>query len=291
MGKAIYIEKTDIHATLTTWIYCAMWQLWAAEQQGDNGYINWPHDGFLQSYYDKRKFSNTPNAYHWYFFQPKVHDILGMSPIRIDTWIWEHWKDISPVPFMAQPLEVIREYYQRNLIFNYEANTRGQLLVDKYNIDFTKTIGITWRGTDARTDGRIRLPIEKYFKWIDYCLERCPDARIMCTAEEDKILDPLLARYPQALKIAEFYQSPLNGEQNPERFSPLSGYERGLQPVLMVWLFSKCAYYIKNRSSTGAVASWMNKNGLIINLAHAETLSYEKLDDKVEIKGVRYDLE
>jgi hypothetical protein len=57
----------------------------------------------------------------------------------------------------------------------------------------------------------------------------------------------------------------------------------------MVWLFSKCKHYIKNRSSTGAVASWLSE-GRIVNIAHEETLSYLKMDDQVEIEGIKYKL-
>lgn len=279
----IYLEKNDIYATLTTWIYCHFWMKWAMEQQGKESYINWPKGKFLIDLEDKKKFNECENAYEWYFKQSRNIAVVEQ------TLTWEKWADPSPVPFMSQPLQVIKDYYKKHLHFNDETNKRGQLLVSKYNIDFTNTIGITWRGTDAKTDGRVRLPIEVYFRFIDEILEKNPTARIMCTAEEESILDPLLAKYQQAFKIEEFYSSPLGHAQNPERFSPLSGYERGLQPVLMVWLFSKCAWYIKNRSSTGAVASWLS-SGKIINIAHAETLNYDKLDNEVEIEGIRYPL-
>lgn len=279
----VWLEKNDIYATLTTWLYCNFWMKWALEQQGKRTYINWPKGKFLIDLEDKKKFNECENAYEWYFKQEKDYIIPEYK------LTWEQWIDHSPIPFMAMPLKVIKEYYQRNLKFNDETDRRGQLLVDKYKIDFSNTIGITWRGTDAKTDGRVRLPIDVYFRFIDDILKDNPTVRIMCTAEEESILDPLLARYPQAFKIEEFYQAPHGGKQNPERFSPLSGYERGLQPVLMVWLFSKCAWYIKNRSSTGAVASWLS-NGRIVNIAHEETLSYLKMDDQVEIEGIKYPL-
>lgn len=283
----IYLEKTDIGATLTTWIYCAMWQKWAAEKLGKETYINWPNGKTpgrcLVDLIDKKKFNEEENMFNWYFKQPKnIHKVD-------EVWTWENWPDPSPVPFMSQPLQVIKDYYKKHLHFNDETNKRGQIIVDKYGIDFSKTIGISWRGTDIYLDGRPRIPIEKYYRFIDEILHHTPDARIACTAEEESILDPLLAKYQQAFKIEEFYSAPLGGLQNPERFSPLSGYERGLQPVLMVWLFSKCAWYIKNRSSTGAVASWLS-SGKIYNIAHEETLSYTKMDDQVEIEGIKYPL-
>jgi hypothetical protein len=283
----IYLEKNDIHCTLTTFIYCHWWMLWSAEQQNENNvYINWPKGKSVLSYNDEQKFKEIPNQFEWYFYQPKY--CLPQAGRR-EARTWETWADPVSPSFMSQPLSVIKDYYKKNLHFNEETNKRGEELVKKYNIDFSKTIGITWRGTDIYLDGRPRIPIERYFRFVDEIMERNPDFRIAATAEEIGILDPLLARYPNAFLIEEFIQAPLNSKNNPERFSPVSGYERGLQPVLMVWLFSKCKHYIKNRSSTGAVASWLS-DGRIVNIAHEETLSYLKMDDQVEIEGIKYPL-
>jgi len=174
MSKTIYLEKTDLAATLTTWIYCAMWQMWAAEQLGFNDvYINWEQGHkpprSLQAYEDAGR--KNSNQLEWYFRQPKL---LTSPPKReyCDIWTWEHhnWGsglDVSPYQFMSQPLSVIRDYYHKHLHFNDETNRRGKLLVDKYVIDFSKTIGITWRGTDVYLDGRPRIPIKDYpFKTI-----------------------------------------------------------------------------------------------------------------------------
>ncbi len=258
----LYLEKNDIHSTLTTWIYCAYWQAWAAEQIGRTPYFHWPSGGFLQSYEDKEKFKQIPNGYDWYFVQPHFQT----KPERHATWTWEtpNWGaniDVTPYQFFSQSLADCKAFYKKTLKFNDEVNARGQALVDKYEIDFTKTIGVTWRGTDIYLDGRPHLPIEVYFPWIDDVLEKNPDHRIICTAEETQILDPLLKRY-NAVIIEEFEQVPIGGKNNPERFSQRSGFERGMQPALMVWLFSKCAYYVKNRSSTGMVASFISEGSI-----------------------------
>lgn len=283
MSQIIYLEKTDIAATLTTWIYCAFWQMYAAEQQGYDVYINWPEDKkrSLQAYYDEVKFKENGNMFEWYFKQPKIAD----RPPRQDVWIWEGWE--SSVSLMSQPLNVIKDYYKRHLKFSDEVEVRGQNLVEKYGIDFNNTIGITWRGTDVYLDGRPRIPIEKYFPFIDEVLK--PGMCIMCTAEEETILDPLLKRYPSAFIVQEFYSAPFGHKHNPERFSPFSGFERGMQPALMVWLFSKCAHYIKNRSSTGAVASWIS-SGRIVSIGHPENLGFPANTNTAEIEGKLYKL-
>lgn len=281
----IYIEGNDIHSTLTTWIYCSYWQAYAAEKQGHTPYIHWPRFKSLQSLDDPQMFNQKPNMYEWYFEQPYISGRPTVDVVRT----WNTDENTGLFPLMGQPLETIREYYHKTLKFNEATNIRGQLLVDIYGIDFSKTIGITWRGTDIFRDGRPRMPIELYYPWIDGILDRHPDFRIACTAEEEHILDPLFARYPNAFLIKEFIQARHGATENPERDSPVSGYDRGLQPALMVWLFSKCAFYIKNRSSTGAVASWIS-DGKIVSLGHPETLGFPANTDTVEYCGNLYPL-
>jgi hypothetical protein len=293
--KVVYLEKTDIHSTLTTWLYCHFHMAYVADKMlGASAYFHWPKFLSLQCFSDEDQFRKQPNMFDWYFEQP----FINMNPNDrqyYDVWTWEKEKwganvheNYTSKGLMNQPLEIIKSYFKNHLLFNDETNRRGNLLVEKYGIDFTKTIGITWRGTDIYLDGRPRMPIETYYRFIDDILEKNPDYHIACTAEETGILDPLFARYPNTFLIEEFTQAPIGAKDNPEKLrSHLSGYERGLVPVLMVWLFSKCAWYIKNRSSTGAVASWMS-TGNIISLGHPENLGYEPCGDYYEINAVRH---
>src|SRR5688572_30807450 len=166
----IYLEKNDIHSTLTTWLYCHFWMMWSFEQRGINEiYIHWPKGKSLKSYEDLNKFYECENMYEWYFNQPKSNGDLNKFE---NTYTWEHWIDPVSPSFMSQPLSVIKDYYKKNLHFNEETNKRGQEIVNRYNIDFSKTIGITWRGTDIYLDGRPRIPIERYFRFIDELLEQ-----------------------------------------------------------------------------------------------------------------------
>lgn len=270
--STIFAEQTGIHATLTTWIYTSFWQLWAAKQSGRECYIHWPREPgrSLSAYQDVAQFAKQPNMFDWYFRQPCVAE----PPAREEVWTWEEPRpEMGRYPFMAEPLPVIRDWYHRHLRFSDAVEARGQALLARYSLDPARTIGVTWRGTDIYLDGRPRLPIDLYFPFLDAILARDASLRVACTAEEEGILDPLLARYPTAFIIREFASAPAGGKHNPERFTQVSGFERGMQPALMVWLFSKCAHYIKNRSSTGAVASWIS-DGNIVCLAHPETLGY-----------------
>lgn len=293
MSKTIILQKNDIYCTMTTYWYCMAWMAYSASQLGYKSYFHWPKGLSVQSYDDLEKFKEQPNQFGWYFLQPEQHSENVLNEGN-EIWTWENWKDPLPVSLMAQPLTVIKDYYKKNLHFNDAVNQRGQALVDKYGIDFSKTIGCTWRGGDIYleslngNEGRKYTPIEYYFEWIDKALEKIPDARIACTSEETGILEPLFKRYGErAFLIEEFYQVPKGSKHNPERVSPMSGFERGLQPALMVWLFSKCAWLIKNRASTSAVASWCS-DGEIVNICHTEVLGFPPHLEGVEYKGQLY---
>lgn len=296
MSDIVFLEKTDIGATLTTWIYCAFWQMFAAQKLGLRSHIHWPrdHKRALVHYYDDKKFDEIPNMFEWYFEQPMTPSTrqLGESGgVPYDTWEWE-----KPSPEFGRALgehqlyancPQIRGFYRQYLQFNDTVHARGETLRQKYNIDFSNTIGVTWRGTDSIIDGRPRMPIETYYPFIDDILERDPGLRILATAEEEGVIDTLLRKYPQAFTISELFMSPPGKRSlgdNPERFSALSGFERGMQPALMVWLFSKCAHYVKNRSSVAAVASWLS-GGDIVSLAHPENLGHGFDITKAEVGG------
>lgn len=300
MSEAIYLEHTDVGATLTTWLYVNFWQMFAAEKLGYTSYIHWPRDKrrALHHYFDDKKFDEEQNMYDWYFRQP--HHAL-VPPPREKVWCWTD----PASPGMGEALgqhqlyadvKTIKEFFKKNLIFQPWVDDRGLELVKKYDIDFANTIGITWRGTDSVMDGRPRLPIEVYFPFIDQILTTAPYMRIACTAEEEGILDLLLRRYPTAFKIEEFLTAPtiersrVRVGDNPERFCSRSGFERGMQPALMVWLFSKCKHYVKNRSSVAAVASWLS-TGRIVSIAHPENMGHDEESKKLaEIDGIRIPL-
>lgn len=264
--SCVYIHHQDTTCTLTTYIYCCYWLAWKAEQEGKKFYIHWPKELSVTDYHDAEMFRAKPNMYDWYFKQPHFEQPPDGTH---EVWLWVLKADKGQ--FFGQSLADCKAFYKRTLKYNDVVEARGKALQEKYQIDFSKTIGVTWRGGDIYLDKRPYLPIEVYFPWIDDILNEHPDYRIICTAEEAQRLDPLLKNY-NAVIIEEFEQIPFGGKRNPERNSLRSGFERGLQPVLMTWLFSKCAHYIKNRSSTGMVASFIS-DGSITTLGCDEKLT------------------
>lgn len=295
--STLYLEKRDVAATLTTWIYCAMWQLHAAEHLGQRAYIHWPRDRlrWLSAHWDDAQFGRQPNAFEWYFEQP--HFEPGERPRCDAVWTWEQSGDagqylaahLGDYPLYTTPA-YIRAFYKKNVRLNAAVQARGEALAQKYAIDFSRTLAVAWRGTDCTLDGRPRLPIEVYFPFIDDVLAQDPGLRILATAEEQGVLEPLLKRYPQAFTISEWVAAPHGAKDNPEKiFTSIPGYERGMQPALMVYVLSRCKYLIKNRSSVASVASWLS-DGHIICLAHPENLGHGFDITKAEINGQLYPL-
>ncbi len=294
--KTIYIEKTDISGTLSNWVYCGLWQMYTAEKLGMRSYIHWPHDRkrALAHYYDDKKFKEVPNMWDWYFEQP----MLDSAPPREDVWMWE-----QPRPDLAHALNdhylyssvgQIRAFYQKYLKFKPAVISRGNAIIAKYGVDPDKTTGVMWRGTESIHDGRPRMPIETYYPFIDDILYdsalagKSDEIRIMCSAEEETIIDPLLRRYPKnAFTVSEFAMSPLMAQErgdNPEKFMKCSGYEKGMQPAVLMYVFSKCKHLIKNRCTTSSIASWLS-NGRTVCLAHPENLGHGFDITKAEIDG------
>lgn len=288
----VYLEKSDTYATLSTWLYCHLWLAYSANQMGRTPYIHWPQQAnrFLLPHADPQKFAESPNMYEWWFEQPFCPE--GALPPRDATWLWENCPE-SGTPhtnnLMIQPLAVIKEWYQKHLRFKPFIHERGQAILEKYKFDPVNTIAVSWRGCDSYTDGRPRMPIETYFPFIDDILEKEPYLRIFATAEETTVVDRILARYPNAFTITELFSAPWGYTGHSEFVNPASGFERGVQTCLMLWLLSRCKHYVKNRSSSGGVASWLS-TGNIVCLAHPENLGFGFDLTKAEIKGQLYPL-
>ncbi len=288
LDNTVYIEKRDIGGTLSNWVYCGLWQMYAAEKHGLNAYIHWPHDRqrALEYYFDDKKFKEMQNMWDWYFEQP----LFDEPPPRNKVWTWEDGVDVSKQwgdHCLYGPVSQIKAFYRKNLRFNAAVREYGDSIINKYGIDFGKTMGVMWRGTESIHDGRPRMPIETYFPFIDDVLNKEPELRIMVTAEEETIMEPLKRRYPKAFEISELFMSPFMAQKrgsNPEHYSKLPGYMRGMQPALLMYLFSKCKHLIKNRSTTSSIAGWLS-TGRIVSLAHPENLGHGFDLSKAEICG------
>jgi hypothetical protein len=255
----VYLEKSDVGATLPTWLWCTLWMLYAAKGEGKTPYVHWPNHPHrcLVPFRDQEAFARQPNMFDWWFRQP-CWDLQQGLPPRDETWEWEHCPHTGTHNIFAQPFADLKAFYQQHLLFQPEVESRIADLVAKYQIDQPNTIGVSWRGCDAVDDGRPRIPIEEYFPVLDGILDREPGLRIVATAEEHAVTDQIVARSPNTITIPEWFSAPPGYPKHSDYLNPASGYEKGIQVCGMIFVLSRCRHYVRNWSSQSCIVNFLS---------------------------------
>ena len=254
----VNLERTELRASLSSWINSAMNALNAASREGLTGYIHWPQHRCPKAYHDSEAFARCPNMFEWYFHQACCRAHPSTAPI----WAYE---DSHPV-ITRHPIADYRAFFRQHLLFNRDVTERLENLVARHGLCLDNTIAVSWRGTDNVIDGRPRVTIEQYFPVIDRILEVARDFDLFVKAEEQGATDTLLRRYPKAIALPEYFTASAGETQMQDWVSPASGYERGMQVVLLILLFSKCKFLLKNNANLSDIATRLSF-GRVINIA------------------------
>jgi hypothetical protein len=253
----VYLERKDLGASLSSWIISAMSALNSAFAEGLTGYIHWPEHRCPSAYYDREAFARCPNMFEWYFDQPWFQtERLSTTPI----WVYEDSDAITS----RHPIDDVSGFYRKHLLFNNDVAARLDVLLRRYRLRPEQAVAVSWRGTDNVIDGRPRTPIEKFFPVIDEILEADPDIAIVAKPEERGVTETLLHRYPKAIVPSEFFIADAGEKQMQDWVSPAPGYERGMQVVLLILLFSRCKYLLKNNANLADIATRLSA-GKVIN--------------------------
>jgi hypothetical protein len=262
----VYLEKSDVGATLPTWLYCSTWMVYTAKQMGLTPYVHWPKvkNRSLIPFQDQDAFAKCPNMYEWWFRQPCWDQ--PSPPPRDMTWEWEHCPELGQHPIFSQSWPDLKEFYRTHLLFNDQTQRRIDALTHKYQIDFDRTIGLSWRGCDNVMDGRVRVDIAEYFPAIDAILASEPDMRIFATAEEQTVAERVQEKYgSRVFLIPEFYSAPYGSTGHSDYANPASGYEKGIQVCGMISVLSRCKHYIRNWSSQSCIVNFLSR-GHVVNI-------------------------
>jgi hypothetical protein len=246
----VRLERIDLRASLSSWITTAMTSLHAAFHEGLGGYINWPTTSSPAAYRDPDAFSRCANMFEWYFRQPSCQ----ACPPGGRTWVYETSQAIIGRHSIADA----RAFYRRHLLFNSEVTCRLETMLHRYRIRPENTIAVSWRGTDSVVDGRPRTPIETYFPVIDAILEAEPDAAIFAKPEEHGAAEALLRRYERVIIPSEFFTAPTGATQMQDWLSTETGYERGMQVILLILTFARCKYLVRNPANLSEIASYLS---------------------------------
>jgi len=253
----VNLERTELRASLSSWITSAMNVLNAAAHEGLIGYIHWPRHRCPKAYEDDEAFARCPNMFEWYFDQPCCRTHPSGAPI----WPFE---DSHPT-ITKHPIADDAAFYRKHLLFNRDVTERFERLVAEHRLRLDSTIAVSWRGTDNVVDGRPRVPIEQYFPIIDRILEVEPELDVFVKAEEQGATEALLRRYPNAITLPEFFSARAGETQMQDWVSPAPGYERGMEVALLILLFSKCKFLLKSSANLSDIAARLS-SGTAVNV-------------------------
>lgn len=225
--------------------YCTV-TLWAIEELLNQGIVPEKID-FSKSFKNYRDEEQTGiDLYPCYFridYTQDINHLIG-SKIKI-----QNHHDIYKNYNFADHFPLINRYFQPNQsILEVECN-----LQQKYDIDYSKTIVIFYRGTDKGSEVKLVDP-KYYLKEAEKILNKNPDFRILIQTDQEQVRD-LLSNYFQE-KCFFLEEMPVTSSKKALHLQNLSisKFEFGKRILAVTYLLSKCEFIINH---TGNMASWV----------------------------------
>lgn len=125
--------------------------------------------------------------------------------------------------------------------------------------DPANTLGVFYRGTDKRCDGTPVPPMEAFLEPVERLLHGKSGVRLHLQTDDQRFIDFMLSRFPQATYIEEFQVSQ---DGKPIHFnSRKSPYELGMEATALMLLLSDCRFLVKSKSNVSDVATYFRRNG------------------------------
>jgi len=147
---------------------------------------------------------------------------------------------------------ITKAYFNPNsIVKNIEKN-----LCDYYDIDFSKTIGVCYRGTDKHTEVDLATP-EEYLKLTKAILSIYPDLRVLIQTDQKQVAE--LFKDSLGDRCFYFKEMPLTSgghvlHRKDEDFLGISKSEFGQRIVAVTRILSNCEFVINH---TGNMAYWI----------------------------------
>lgn len=258
-----------------------------AEIFGIKAAVDWRRGSQFGFYKDETAvLKYGPNVWDWYFKQPFA------SVEEIEVIPHDEWPQVFPVPAndngeivellrlltlgniqTYETLKKTKNVINKFLIWHDSIQTRANNLFQKYELNPIETIAVSHRGTNKYVDLRLHpeliiYPIESYFSSLDYLLEENPNRKIWIQPEEQTISDKLIQRYPSAVIMPDFYlvnpAQKLNEHTISDFINPKSGYEKGLDIVTLMVMFSMCGAFVKNVGNLSDISAALSKGNVIL---------------------------
>ncbi|NQU81206.1 MAG: hypothetical protein HQ543_06775 [Bacteroidetes bacterium] len=204
------------------------------------------------------------NIWDLYFEQPyKAEDI-------IEDFIIYNFDAVKRCPifmrnnvFDIKRIMFLRPFVTKHLKVKTTILNRLDSIANKYDFNFDNTIGVCHRGTDRGETPHVEYA--RYLPVINKLLSANRKLRIYIQSDEIEFVDFIRSRYPNSFHILDFQISSKTGSV-VHKTNKKSGYEMGIDCVLMMLLLSKCNYLVKNFSNLTDFAAYFKKDNNIIHI-------------------------
>ena len=107
----------------------------------------------------------------------------------------KNYPDFKKVPYMESRID-----YSKQIKLHIKLKDIYKSKFDKFYEDKLKnsvTIGINFRGTDARSDMRRKIPEYSIYKnYIDNIIKKVGNCKIFCTSDEKEFIEYIYSNYP-----------------------------------------------------------------------------------------------
>ncbi len=257
-------------ASLASYISTMLSMVHSAQLNGHRAWVDWR--GQPAGLYRDAGPDLPENQWLWWLEQPMVAE----APLAAPLWVYEDpaWRAQCPIagdlPWNAQTAEAIarlRAIVPSLLKIQERVRLLGDGLFARHGLDPAKAVAISIRGTDKHAEAHA-APAEAYVPVLERLQAQHPGLALWVQAEEAAANAWIRGRFPGAMVMEEFYQvgaAPgfIGSGRMADRTNPKSGYARGLDAVLLLYLFSRCAVLVKNASNLGDLAAGLSTGEIV----------------------------
>jgi hypothetical protein len=187
------------------------------------------------------------NLFDLYFEQntkADTHQLLPLSPVN-------HHGTYADLPF-----ERLTPYIQNYFVPSHIVQKKQKELLQKYNIDYEKTMSLWYRGTDKWTE-IAPIPPKFYIDEARRLLAKHPDLRVLVQTDQEQVRDQCASYFGE--QAFYFDEMPVTPSSIPidhisQDYMRISNFEFGVTLLAVVNLIANCKYVV---SHTGNVGLWI----------------------------------
>lgn len=154
--------------------------------------------------------------------------------------------------YLALPLDEFKPYLQKYFRVNEKVERWKDLFVQKYAIDFDKTIVLSYRGTDKHIELELQ-PVEKYLLHARKLLHDNPGYRVWIQTDQQQVQDAVMSEFGPGKCFFLDELPATTGKHGVHEILETDKVEFSRKMLAAVQLMAACKHLITH---TGNVAFW-----------------------------------